>query len=105
MKYIIYSKENDGYWSNEYGWAEYQEQASVYDESEISDTNLPIIGVADAKWIEYKHNLNNYRVELYESEESDFVIIFECQAEDTSHAIEQTLDMYPSGDVISVYKI
>lgn len=47
-------------------------------------------------------NLTFYRVTLVEQQGDRFFILFECYAEDYDHAVEQTLNAYPSARIENV---
>ena len=47
-------------------------------------------------------NLIPYRVTLREEIGDDFLIVFDCLAEDDDHAAEQAENAYPQGEVFNV---
>jgi hypothetical protein len=48
------------------------------------------------------HLLHLYVVSLRECIGDDYLIVFECMAEDADHAEEQALNAYPDGEVTCV---
>ena len=46
--------------------------------------------------------LSEYRVHLHEDAGDKFILVFDCMAEDADHASDQALDMYPSGEIVSI---
>ena len=46
----------------------------------------------------------NYIVTLKEELGDKFTIVFECQADDADHAEEQTLNAYPSAEIVNITK-
>ena len=49
-------------------------------------------------------DLEHYRVHLKEYLGDKFTLVFDCMAEDSDHAADQALDMYPGGNIISTTK-
>lgn len=49
--------------------------------------------------------MNTYEIELFEQGEDSETIVFECQAEDDAHAIEQAEDAYKGCLVDAIVKL
>jgi len=47
--------------------------------------------------------MNKYLVDLFEHKNDEEVIIFVCWADDKEHAVEQALDAYKEGYILSVF--
>ena len=57
-KYVIYSKSEDGYWSNEYGWVDEvdeTDESMIFSHKEHRSSTLPMGG----EWAEYTPNIIN----------------------------------------------
>jgi hypothetical protein len=50
MKYVIQSASEEGFWSNEDGWVD-REGATVFEEHEIEELELPESRGHDAQWV------------------------------------------------------
>ena len=46
--------------------------------------------------------MNPYRVTLREELGDDFLIVFDCMAEDDDHAEEQAENAYPQGEIFNI---
>lgn len=49
--------------------------------------------------------LTNYRVTLHEEAGDKFQLVFDCQAEDADHAVEQAQDAYPGCQIIGATRL
>jgi hypothetical protein len=47
-------------------------------------------------------SLTPYRVTLREELGDDFLIVFDCMAEDGDHAAEQAENAYPQGEIFNI---
>jgi hypothetical protein len=46
--------------------------------------------------------MKDYRVTLFENLNDNFLIVFDCMADDFDHAADQTINAYPQCDIFNI---